>query len=55
MIAITKDEAEQVRKYFPYTHIRRTTHKYYMEENRKAVDFLRGVRGDRSKKNGKRH
>lgn len=52
MIAITKEEAEQIRKYFPYTHIRRTIHKYYMEENRKAVDFLRNGRNVRRKKDG---
>lgn len=41
MVSITRQEAELVRKYFPYVHIRRTTHKYYMEENRKAVEFLK--------------
>ena len=40
MINITKREAALVRKYFPYVHIRRTTHKYYMEENSKAIAFL---------------
>lgn len=41
MIRITKDEAKMVRKYFPYVHIHRTTHKYYMNENDRAVRFLR--------------
>lgn len=40
MIRITKDEAKMIRKYFPYVHIHRTTHKYYMNENPKAVKFL---------------
>lgn len=41
MISINKDEAKLIRKYFPYVHIRRTIHKYYMEENRKAMEFLK--------------
>lgn len=41
MISISKEETKLVRKYFPYVHIRRTTHKYYMEENRKAMSFLK--------------
>lgn len=43
MINITKEETKLIRKYFPYVHIRRTTHKYYMEENRKAVEFLKNI------------
>ncbi len=41
MINISKQETELIRKYFPYVHIRRTTHKYYMEENKKAMEFLK--------------
>lgn len=41
MICISKKETELVRKYFPYVHIRRTVHKYYMEENKKAMEFLK--------------
>lgn len=41
MVSINKDEAKLIRKYFPYVHIRRTIHKYYMEENRKAMEFLK--------------
>lgn len=41
MVNITKEEAKLIRKYFPYVHIKRTVHKYYMEEHRKAVDFLK--------------
>ena len=41
MICITKDEVALIRKYFPHVHIRRTMHKYYMEENRKVIDFLK--------------
>lgn len=44
MISISKKETELVRKYFPYVHIRRTTHKWYMEENRKALEFLKNCR-----------
>lgn len=45
MIVIDKHEAELVRKYFPYVHIRRTMHKYYMEENKKAMSFLKNCKG----------
>lgn len=41
MISISKGETKLIRKYFPYVHIRRTTHNYYMEENNKAIDFLK--------------
>lgn len=41
MIKISRQETGLIRKYFPYVHIRRTTHKYYMEENRKAMAFLK--------------
>jgi hypothetical protein len=41
MIKISEQESKLIRKYFPYVHIRRTTHKYYMEENKKAMDFLK--------------
>ncbi len=43
MITITRKEADMVRKYFPWVHIRRTTHRYYMEEDPKAVSFLKSV------------
>lgn len=48
MTNITKEEARLVRKYFPYVHIRRTTHKYYMEENRRAMNFLRTYKTDKT-------
>lgn len=41
MIAVTKDEAKIVRDRFPHVHIRRTVNKYYMEENFKAMQFLK--------------
>lgn len=44
MIKITKTEANIVRKYFPHAHIRRTTNNYYMEENKKAMDFLKNCK-----------
>lgn len=43
MLSITRDEAEVVRKIFPYVHIRRTVNKYYMEENKKAVLFIKSL------------
>lgn len=42
MICISPEEVKLVRKYFPYVHIRRTMNKYYMEENKKAIAFLKG-------------
>lgn len=48
MTNITKEEARLVRKYFPYVHIRRTTHKYYMEENRNALNFLKTCKTNKS-------
>ena len=44
MISISKTETKLIRKYFPYVHIRRTVHKYYMEENKKAMDFLKNYK-----------
>lgn len=41
MIVINKEEAKLIRKYFPYVHIQRTVHKYYMEENTRAINFLK--------------
>ena len=41
MVTITAQESKLIRKYFPYVHIRRTVHKYYMEENKKAMQFLK--------------
>lgn len=47
MVSITKEETKLIRKYFPYVHIRRTMHKYYMEENKKAVDFLKNCNANK--------
>lgn len=47
MITITKKETELIRKYFPYVHIRRTVNKYYMEENRKAMEFLKNYKSNK--------
>ena len=44
MVNITKEEVKLMRKFFPHIHIRRTIHKYYMEENRRAVEFLKNIR-----------
>lgn len=41
MINISKEEAQLIRKYFPYVCVQRTVHKYCMEENKRAMDFLR--------------
>lgn len=49
MVSITKEETKLIRKYFPYVHIRRTMHKYYMEENKKAMDFLKIAMQTKSK------
>lgn len=43
MLNITREEAEAVRRYYPNVHIRRTVNKYYMEENSKAVRFIRSL------------
>lgn len=47
MISITKEETKLIRKYFPYVHIRRTIHKYYMEENKKAMEFLKNCNANK--------
>lgn len=41
MVAISKAEAKIVREQFPWVHMRRTVNKYYMEEDRKALQMLR--------------
>lgn len=41
MIKITKRESKLIEKYFPYVHINKTKHKCYMEENGKALSFLK--------------
>lgn len=41
MIKIDKDTATLVRKALPWIHVKRTVHHYYMEENPKAMGFLR--------------
>lgn len=40
MVNISKREAELIREKFPTVHIRRTVHKYYMEEAKRAMIFL---------------
>lgn len=47
MINITNEEVKLIRKYFPYVHIRRTTHKFYMEENAKAMNFLKNCKTEK--------
>ena len=49
MISISKEEAKLIRKYFPYVHVRRTMHKYYMEEGKKAINFLKIAMQTKSK------
>ena len=41
MIQIDKHEAEMVRKKFPFVHIHKTVHKYYVEEAPRIMRFLR--------------
>lgn len=49
MVSISKEEAKLVREYFPNVHIVRTMkqkssrHRYYCEENWKAMKFLERV------------
>ena len=45
MIVITRAEKDLIRRYYPGVHIRRTTHKYYMEENPRAIRFLKSQSG----------
>lgn len=40
MIQIDKREAEMVRKKFPFVHIHKTVHKYYVEEAPRVMRFL---------------
>lgn len=62
LINISQEQAALVRKRFPNVHVRRTVHKYYMEENPRAMRFLQndkraktGVRyGSKFKKNAGR-
>lgn len=44
LIEISKQEAEQVREKYPLVHIRRTVHKFYMEESKKALLFIDNLR-----------
>lgn len=44
LISISKKEAELVRKKFPAVHIRRTVHKYYMEEAKRAMIYINKLR-----------
>ncbi len=41
MILISKSDAAEIRKLFPDTHIHRTVHKYYVEENSRVMSFLK--------------
>lgn len=41
MVLISKTEAAEIRKLFPDTHIHRTVHKYYVEENSRVMNFLK--------------
>ena len=44
MIKITKEEAKLVRKYYPNVKISKTVNKYYMEENRRALQLIKESR-----------
>lgn len=46
MILISSEEAKKVRKFFPNVHIRRTANKFYMEENKRALGFLKQYRSE---------
>ena len=48
MIQVSKKEINNVRKLFPHLHVKRTVHKYYVEESNALIQYLlHGV-----KKNG---
>lgn len=47
LIRISQREAELVREKYPNVHIRRTVHKYYMEESKKAMIFISKYRRGR--------
>lgn len=40
MVKIDKKQAELIRKLFPWVHVRRTVHSYYMEENDRAMRYV---------------
>lgn len=54
MIAINKAEKDAIRNKFPSVHIVRTMkqkskrHRYYCEENKQVMQFLRGLHSDGS-------
>lgn len=58
MISVTKEEKEEIRKRFPRAHIVRTMkqkskrHKYYCEETRAVMEFLKESRAGSSEKKG---
>lgn len=41
MIQVTKEEMAKLRKRFPNIQATRTVHKYYVEESREVVSFLK--------------
>lgn len=43
MVSITKSEAMAVRKRFPHLHLRRTVNKYFVEESKAVLDFLKNL------------
>lgn len=52
MILINKEEKELISRFFPNVHITRTMkqkskrHRYYCEEDRRVMVFLRKLRGE---------
>lgn len=40
MIQINRQEADKIREKYPEIHIRRTAHKYYVEESLKALILI---------------
>ena len=44
MVVITKEEMMVIKKMFPDVHIRRTTSKRYMEEDKRALSYLKSIR-----------
>lgn len=47
MIQISKNEANIIRKQFPGVSIKKTVHKYYVEENPLVISAIRRLSGSK--------
>lgn len=41
MIQVSKRDIAKVRKLFPALHVKRTVHKYYVEESTALINYLK--------------